>query len=65
MNKISHNRKDESIESKVRWYRSLPLSERMELLCSYTDLVLTQNPKLQFKKNAQSVTGRIQILTKA
>lgn len=65
MNRISHSREDESMESKALWFQSLPLSERMELLCSFTDLALTLNPKLQFKKNAQSVTGRIQILTKA
>ncbi|MEK7449108.1 MAG: hypothetical protein AAB019_06460 [Planctomycetota bacterium] len=65
MNKtISHHREKETIESKVRWFRSLPLSERMEMLCSFTDLALTVNPKLQDLKNAQPVTGRFQIISK-
>ena len=28
---ISHNRKEESIEAKARWFQSLTLEERMEL----------------------------------
>jgi hypothetical protein len=38
----------------------LPLSERMEMLCSFTDLALTVNPALQERKDAQPVAGRIQ-----
>ena len=63
MNKvISHDRKEESAEAKARWFRSLPLSERMEMLCSFTDLALTANPSLQERKHAQPVTERIQVL---
>ena len=40
MNAISHNINDETIEAKVRWFRALPLSERMEMLCNFTDLAL-------------------------
>lgn len=61
---ISHNRKDESAEAKARWFRSLALSERMEMLCSFTDLALTANPTLQERKNAQPITGRIQVFSK-
>lgn len=61
---VSHDRNDESAEAKVRWFRSLELSERMEMLCSFTDLALTVNPELQEQKNAQPVTGRIQVLSK-
>ncbi|MFH1881224.1 MAG: hypothetical protein ABIL62_00755 [Planctomycetota bacterium] len=35
---ISHDRKEESAEAKARWFQSLPLSERMEMLCSFTEL---------------------------
>ena len=35
---ISHDRRDESIEAKARWFQSLSLPERMELLCEFTDL---------------------------
>jgi hypothetical protein len=59
---ISHDRYEESAEAKARWFQSLALSERMEILCSFTDLALTANPSLQERKDAQPITGRIQVL---
>jgi hypothetical protein len=61
---ISHDRKDETLEEKARWFQSLPLSERMEMLCSFTDLALTVNPKLQDRRHAQQTSGRIQVISK-
>jgi hypothetical protein len=61
---VSHDRGDESIEAKIRWFQSLAMSERMEILCSFTDLALTANPGLQEHKHAQPVTGRIQVFSK-
>ena len=63
MKQISHDINEESIEAKVRWFRALPLSERMELLCSFTDLALELNPELPGKKDAQPTKGRVQILS--
>ncbi len=63
--KSSHDRSDESIEAKVKWFRTLDLSERMEMLCEYTDLALELNPKLPEKKYAQQTKGRVQILSAA
>lgn len=60
---ISHDRNEESAEAKARWFRSLPLSERMEMLCSLTDIALTVNPSLQECKHAQPVAGRIQVIS--
>ena len=51
--KISHNLSDETIEAKVKWFRTLNLSERMDMLCAYTDLALELNPRLPDKKYAQ------------
>ncbi len=65
MNRISHHIDDETIEAKVRWFRSLPLPERMEVLCNFTDLALEINPDLPKKKNAQPSKGRIRILSAA
>ncbi len=62
---ISHDRSDESIEAKVKWFRSLSLSERMDMLCAFTDLALELNPQLPDKKYAQQTKGRIQILSAA
>ena len=60
---ISHDRAEESIENKVRWFRSLSLEERMEMLCSFTDLAITINPKLQEAGRAQQASGRIQVIS--
>jgi hypothetical protein len=63
--KISHNRNDETIEAKVKWFRTLKLSERMEMLCAFTDFALELNPQLPDKKYAQQAKRRIQILSAA
>lgn len=60
---VTHDRREESMEAKARWFQSLPLSERMEMLCCFTDLALTVNPALQERKDAQPVAGRIQVLS--
>ncbi len=60
---ISHDRAEETIEAKARWFQSLSLSERMELLCAFTDLILAINPKVMEQKAAQPVPGRIQVLS--
>lgn len=65
MKQISHDFHDESIEAKVRWFRALPMSERMEIFSNYIDLALEINPALAEKKDAQPIEGRVRILSKA
>jgi hypothetical protein len=60
---ISHDRQEESIEAKARWFQSLSLSERMDLLCSFTDMVLSVNPRIMQQKDAQPVAGRVRVLS--
>ena len=50
---ISHNRQEETLAAKARWFQSLPLSERMELLCIFTDLILENNPHIVEQRDAQ------------
>ncbi len=53
----------ETIEAKARWFRSLPLEERMELLCEFTDMILGLNPDIVEQKGyAQPASGRILVL---
>ena len=61
---ISHDRSEETSEAKVRWFRSLSLLERMEMLCEFTDLALSVNPQLQEKKHAEPIAGRVQVLSR-
>ena len=60
---VSHDRQEETIEAKVRWFRSLSLAERMDMLCYFTDLALEVNPRLPDHKDAQQTKRRIQVLS--
>jgi hypothetical protein len=59
----SHDWAEETPEAKARWFRSLRMADRMQLLCELTDLALSVNPALPEKKRAQSTRGRIQVLS--
>lgn len=63
--KVSHDRREETPEAKARWFRSLPMSERMDMLCMFTDLALTVNPTLQERKDAQPPARRFQVISAA
>lgn len=60
---ISHDRQEETSEAKAKWFQSLSLSERMDLLCIYTDLIFSANPRIVEQKHAQPVEGRIRVLS--
>ena len=60
---ISHDREEESLEAKARWFQSLTLEERMDYLCAITDLILENNPGIVNQRNAQPIPGRVQVLT--
>ena len=62
---ISHSIEDETSEAKARWFQSLSMQERMELLCTYTNLILAVNPHIVETKDARPITDCIRILTKA
>ena len=48
--RIFTTRDAETPEAKALWFRSLPLKRRMEVLCEFTDLVLSQQPDIADKK---------------
>ncbi len=62
---ISHELAEETLEAKARWFQSLTLSERMDLLCFFTDLVLENNPLIVERKDAKPIAGRVRVLSKA
>jgi hypothetical protein len=62
---VLHSREAETPEAKALWFRSLSLDDRMEMLCAMTDLALSVRPSLQERRHAQSITGRIQVLSAA
>jgi len=61
---VSHDRNEETPEAKARWFQSLPLAQRMQLLCSFTELALSANPSLVDEKPDQPIEGRIRVLTR-
>ena len=64
-NSLSHDWQEETIEAKARWFQSLSIGERMDLLCWFTDLILTTNPRIMEQKDAQPIAGRVRVLTAA
>jgi hypothetical protein len=62
--KISYTREDETIEAKARWFQSMSLSERMDMLCLFTDFILANCPNIAERKYAQPASGRVCILRK-
>ncbi len=62
---ISHDFEEETPESKARWFQSLSLSERMEMLCFFTDLVLENNPMIARRQDDQPNAKSIRVLSKS
>jgi hypothetical protein len=60
---IGHDRNQESIEAKTRWFRSLSIADRMDVFCSFTDLALSVNPNLKDRSNDEPIPGRVQVLS--
>lgn len=60
---ISHDRTEETPEAKARWFQSLSLEERMEILCAFTDLILAINPGIVEARDAQQTQRRVRVLS--
>lgn len=61
---VSHDRKEETPKEKARWFQSLSMQERMDLLCEFTDMILAVNPGILDKKDVEPIKGRIQVIRK-
>jgi hypothetical protein len=62
---VTHDRTEETIEAKTLWFRSLTLVERMDMLCAFTELLLTTNPRIVEQRNAEPIEGRVLVLAAA
>ena len=62
MPSISHDRSDETVEAKARWFQSLSMSERLETFCEFYELAVALNPGLRGKRHAQGPEGRVRVL---
>ena len=61
---ISHDWQDEIPEAKARWFQSLSLHERMDMLCWFTDMVLSVNPRIREQNDVKPVAGRVRVLSR-
>ena len=61
---ISHDIRDESLEAKARWFRSLSLEERMDVFVSFTNLILENNPEIVKKKYVRPASERVRVISK-
>ncbi|MEW6742237.1 MAG: hypothetical protein AB1486_05720 [Planctomycetota bacterium] len=61
---VSHDRDDETIEAKARWFQSLTLQECMRVFSELTDLILANCPTVMEQKDAQPVEGRVRVLSR-
>lgn len=62
---ISHDRADETIEAKARWFQSLTMEERMVIFNDYMELILSANPSIAAKKYARPAQAGIQIISRS
>ncbi len=62
---ISHSFAEETPQGKAKWFQTLSIEERMEMLCTFTDFILSMNPTIADRRDAESTATRIRILTKA
>ena len=61
---VSHAFSEESQEAKARWFQSLTLQARMEMLCAFTDMILSVTPRIvEHQRTANPVAGRILVLS--
>jgi hypothetical protein len=60
---ISHNIEEETPGAKARWFQSLSLSERMEMLCLFTDMILSHNPNIGDQRYVKPTTESIRIVS--
>lgn len=62
---ISHDRSEESPESKARWFQSLTIQQRMNMLVWFTNLALAANPDLADRRHARQTRGRVRVLKRS
>ena len=61
---ISHDLRDESLEAKARWFKSLALEERMDVFVAFTNLILENNPDVVKQKYVRPASERIRVISK-
>lgn len=61
---ISHSFSEETPQGKAKWFQSLSIEERMEMLCTFTEFILAINPTIADCRDVESTSTSIRVLTK-
>ena len=61
---ISHDRGEEDILAKARWFAQFTPEERLRMLIEWADAMLALNPAIEDKDRASPIAGRIQVLAR-
>lgn len=59
---ISHDRGEEDILAKARWFSQFTPEQRLWMLIEWADAMLALNPAIEEVDRARPVAGRIQVL---
>ncbi|HEV7474227.1 MAG TPA: hypothetical protein VGN90_09260 [Pyrinomonadaceae bacterium] len=59
---VSHSFADESMAAKAKWFRTLSIEDRMNMLIEFTNLILENNPEVAKKKHARPASDRVRVL---
>ena len=59
---ISHDRGEEDILAKARWFAQVTPEERLRMLIEWADAMLALNPAIEDMDRARPIAGRIQVL---
>ena len=62
---ISHDRADESMAAKARWFQTLSIEERLEFMCELIDLALEVRPQLAEPADATRAEESLRIVRAA
>ena len=62
---ISHDRADESMAAKSRWFQTLSIEERLEFMCELIDMALEVRPQLAEPADATFIEGSLRIVRAA
>jgi len=61
---ISHDRGEEDILAKARWFAQFTPEDRLRMLIEWADAMLALNPAIEDMDRARPIAGRIQMLAR-
>lgn len=59
---ISHDRGEETLMAKARWFHSLTFEQRIDVFNAFTELILSANPNIADRKDAEQIKRGIHII---